>query len=106
MKAVISMRKSQILFFAAIVLGAGTLTAQSGCPGCQIGLPDGLAADTVFLSAADTGRAGILYDSDLSFRLPKTTDPVHAVDPSVPAGLTISHLTISSVVNLPPGLGI
>ncbi len=105
MKAVISMRKFQILFFAAIVLGAGTLTAQSGCPGCQIGLPDGLAADTVFLSAADTGQAGVFYDSDLSFRLPKTTDPVHAVDPSVPAGLTISHLTISSVVNLPPGLG-
>lgn len=80
------------------------LQAQTGCPGCQILLPEGLAEDTVFLSDAVPGQAGVYYNNDLSFRLPKTTTPVNSVDPTVPAGLTISHLSIAAVANLPPGL--
>lgn len=77
------------------------LSAQ--CPGCVIDLPQ-LPADTVYLADAPDGEAGTYYDQDLSFRMPKTTDPVNALDPSIPAGLDIGDIKILAVVNLPPGL--
>lgn len=79
------------------------LAGQSGCPGCTVSLPP-LPADTIYLGTAPDGVAGQYYDGDLSFRMPKTTTPVNAVDPSTPAGLNISNVTIVSVVNVPPGL--
>jgi hypothetical protein len=90
-----------LLFFAGIF--SSKTTAQTGCPGCIINLPP-LPADTIFLSAASEGMAGQYYDTDISFRMPKTTTPVNATDPSTPAGLPISNITINSVVNVPPGL--
>lgn len=76
---------------------------QTGCPGCTIALP-ALPEDTIFLSAAADGQAGAYYNNDISFRMPKTTTPVAAIDPTVPAGLTIQQVTIASLTNLPPGL--
>lgn len=77
--------------------------AQTGCPGCSISLPS-LPADTIYLGDAPDGVAGQYYDGDISFRMPKTTTPVNASDPSTPAGLNISEIKIIAVVNLPPGL--
>ncbi len=98
------MRK-RILFF--IILGAAfmsNISAQSQCPGCQVEVPNTLPADTIYLSDAPNGRAGQPYNGDLSFRMPKTTTPVAANDPTVIPGLNISEITIVSVTNLPPGL--
>lgn len=94
------------LHLLALFLGAFTLglQAQAGCPDCMIELPAGLPEDTIFLSSAADGQVGIYYDSDLSFRMPKTTTPVNATDPDTPPGLGINQITITSVSNLPPGL--
>jgi PKD repeat protein len=79
------------------------LNAQNGCPGCAINLPP-LPADTIYLSDAPDGEAGAYYSGDISFRMPKSTTPVNAMDPSTPAGLAISKINIITAVNLPPGL--
>ena len=91
------------LLLSTLFLLAGIqLSAQSACSNCNVELPASLPADTVYLSDAPDGQAGVFYDGDLSFRLPKTTTPVN--DPDTPPGLTISQITILSVSNLPPGL--
>ncbi|MCB0583773.1 MAG: PKD domain-containing protein, partial [Phaeodactylibacter sp.] len=90
------------LALSLITLG---LYAQSGCPGCIVELPAGLPEDTIYLSSAAEGQVGIFYESDLGFRMPKTTTPVNANDPGTPPGLDINQITIVSVSNLPPGLG-
>ncbi len=81
---------------------AGQIIAQ--CPGCLINVPAGLPEDTIYLGAIPNATVGVYYEQDLSFRLPKTTDPVNANDPSIPAGLTIDEITINSLTNVPPGL--
>ncbi|RMD73324.1 MAG: PKD domain-containing protein, partial [Bacteroidetes bacterium] len=96
------MRK--IVLLLSILTTLGALHAQSGCPGCAISLPDSLAADTIYISAAPDGEAGQYYEADLSFRLPMTTTPVAAVDSTVLPGLDIDQISIQAVVNLPPGL--
>ncbi|MEZ4960625.1 MAG: T9SS type A sorting domain-containing protein [Saprospiraceae bacterium] len=83
------------LFFGSVA------TAQSGCPGCVVNLPQ-LPEDTIYLSSAPDGEAGVYYDGNISFRMPKTTTPVN--DPGTPADLNINKITIVSVVNVPPGL--
>lgn len=87
----------------SISLFAGTLTAQTGCPNCVLDLPE-LPEDTIYLSAAPDGEAGIFYNEDLSFRLPLTTTPVNASDPTIPAGLDIEEFTILAVAGLPAGV--
>lgn len=94
------MRLNFTLLAFALLL-ASQLRGQ--CPGCAINLPS-LPADTIYLSPAPDGEVGVYYSEDISFRLPKTTTPVAAVDPSVPPGLTISQITITSVAFLPPGM--
>lgn len=89
-----------LLFFSTSI----TMAAQSGCPGCVVDLPM-LSADTIFLSEAPDGEAGIFYNQDLSFRLPLTTTPVNASDPTIPAGLPIDEFTILGVAGLPAGMG-
>jgi Secretion system C-terminal sorting domain len=86
----------------SVILSSKTM-AQSGCPGCIVNLPV-LPADTIYLGTTPDGVAGEYYDADMSFRMPKTTTPVNATDPSTPAGLPISNITIVAVVNVPPGL--
>lgn len=85
-------------------LCAFLLQAQSGCPGCAVSVPAGLPADTVYLPNLPDGVAGTAYDQDISFRLPKTTTPVNAIDSTTPPGLTISKFEIVSITGLPPGV--
>ena len=98
------MNIKKYLFFALSILFLGFKTnAQTGCPGCVIMLPD-LPADTVFIGEAPDGQVGQYYDEDISFRMPQTTTPVAATDPSVPPGIDIDKITIAAVTNVPPGL--
>ncbi|MFN0035768.1 MAG: PKD domain-containing protein [Saprospiraceae bacterium] len=78
--------------------------AQTGCPGCAVNVPAGFPADTIYLPDLPDGVKGTPYDRDVSFRLPKTTTPVNAIDSTTPPGLTISKFEILSVDGLPPGL--
>ncbi|MBR9921166.1 MAG: T9SS type A sorting domain-containing protein [Bacteroidetes bacterium] len=73
------------------------------CPGCIVALPT-LPADTIYLTGAPDGEVFVSYNADLSFRLPITTTPVAAVDPTVPPGLPIDEFNITGVAGLPPGL--
>ena len=78
-------------------------SVQAQCPGCIITLPP-LPIDTIYLSPAPDGEVFVPYEADLSFRLPMTTTPVAAVDPTVPPGFTIDEFTITGVSGLPLGL--
>lgn len=89
------------LFFLLIV---NVLNAQTGCPGCTASVPVGLAADTIYLPKIPDGELGKPYDQDISFRMPKTTTPVHAIDSTTPPNLTISKIEILSLEGLPKGL--
>jgi hypothetical protein len=91
-----------ILFFLSVGVFSN-LSAQSGCPGCMIDLPD-LPEDTIYLSPAPDGQVGEYYEEDISFRMPKTTTPVAAVDPDVVPDVAIESITILSVTNVPPRL--
>lgn len=77
--------------------------AQSGCPDCQISLPP-LPQDTIYTDSIPPGQYGVTYLEDISFRMPKTTTPVHAVDPGVPPGITLDNIEITSVTGLPAGI--
>jgi hypothetical protein len=77
---------------------------QSGCPGCLVNVPSGFPADTIFLPDLPDGEKGTTYQQDVSFRLPKTTTPVNAIDSTTPPGLTITKFEILSVEGLPAGL--
>lgn len=80
------------------------LTGQTGCPGCLVNLPAGLPVDTVYLPSVPDGQVGVAYNQDISFRMPKTTTPVAAIDSTTPPGITISSIEIVSVDGIPPGL--
>lgn len=97
------MTKNRLLLLIVFTGMVNCLQAQSGCPGCNIDLPS-LPADTLYLAPAPDGEAGVYYEEDIGFRLPKTTTPVHEIDPSTPAGLDINSIEIISLVGLPPGL--
>lgn len=88
-------------FFAQLI---AFLPAQSGCPGCLVNLPAGLPDDTLFLQPIPDGQQGVPYDADITFRVPKTSTPVHAVDSTTPPNLPISKIEIISVDGLPYGL--
>ena len=79
------------LFFANL------FHAQTGCPGCLVNLPAGFPADTIYLPDLPDGVKGTPYDHDVSFRLPKTTTPVNAVDSTTPPGSPINKFEILSV---------
>ena len=80
------------------------LSAQSGCPGCIVDVPAGLPDDTLFLAPIPDGTLGSAYDQDISFRVPKSTTPVNAIDSITPPGLPISKIEIVGVDGLPAGL--
>lgn len=78
--------------------------AQTGCPGCIVSVPASFPADTIYLPDLPDGVKGTPYNHDVSFRLPKTTTPVNAIDSTTPPGITISKFEILSFEGLPPGL--
>lgn len=90
--------------FLLILTTAFHLSAQTGCPGCQVSVPAGFPADTIYLPAFPDGLEGQPYNKDYSFRMPKTTTPVAAVDSTVPPNLPISSIEILSLDGLPQGL--
>ncbi|MEM8909798.1 MAG: PKD domain-containing protein, partial [Bacteroidota bacterium] len=97
------MMKSFLLHLFILLVGSTTsLFAQ--CPNCLVALPTSLPADTLFLSPMADGEVGLPYLQDLSFRMPLSTDPVNAIDPGVPGGLSINEITLLSIANVPPGL--
>ncbi|MCA0237112.1 MAG: T9SS type A sorting domain-containing protein [Bacteroidetes bacterium] len=98
------MRLLYLFSICILLLFIQTLNAQSGCPGCQTNLPANLPEDTLFLQDIPDGQNGLAYSQDISFRMPKTTTPVYAVDSITPPGLTISKIEIVSVDGLPQGL--
>ncbi len=73
------------------------------CDECIVSLPT-LPEDTLFLSSMPDGTVGTNYSEALSFRMPKTTTPVNAIDPGTPAGLDIQNITLISINNLPVGM--
>ncbi|MBK8965896.1 MAG: T9SS type A sorting domain-containing protein [Lewinellaceae bacterium] len=96
--------RQHFLIFCLIIFVQTCLSAQIGCPGCALNLPAGLPVDTLYLPPLPDGEKGTPYDEDISFRVPKTTTPVHAVDSTTPPGLTISKIEIVSIEGMPPGL--
>ena len=80
----------------------GNITGQN-CNECIITLPT-LPEDTLFLTPMPDGTVGANYTEALSFRMPKTTTPVNAIDPGTPADLDIEKITLVSINNLPTGL--
>ncbi|MCC6410300.1 MAG: T9SS type A sorting domain-containing protein [Saprospiraceae bacterium] len=94
-----------IRFAAALLLllACSYADAQTGCPGCTVNLPT-LPDDTLYLAPMPDGVIGQPYDADLSFRVPKTTTPVHAVDSTTPPGLPISKIEVTGVEGLPAGM--
>jgi hypothetical protein len=90
--------------FLACFFQTLALSAQVGCPGCVTQVNPAFPADTLYLQPIPDGVIGTAYDQDISFRMPKTTTPVNAVDSTTPAGLPISKLEILGVDGLPPGL--
>ncbi|MBK6998270.1 MAG: T9SS type A sorting domain-containing protein [Lewinellaceae bacterium] len=86
------------LFFSTI------FHAQTGCPGCVVNVPASFPADTIYLPDLPDGVKGTPYNEDVSFRLPKTTTPVNAIDSTTPPGLTITKFEILAIDGLPPGL--
>jgi hypothetical protein len=96
------MMQTRLLLLLPLLGFFGNLQAQ--CPGCVIDLPGNFPADTIYLGPAPDGEAGAYYNQDISFRMPMSTTPVSAIDPTTPPGLPISSIQIVSVGNLPPGV--
>lgn len=67
-------------------------------------VPSSFPADTIYLPDLPDGEKGTAYQQDVSFRLPKTTTPVNAIDSTTPPGLTITKFEILSLEGLPAGL--
>lgn len=98
------MKQILLSFLCFSALFINSLNAQTGCPGCTVNLPAGLPADTLYLQNLPDGEKGKFYNQDISFRMPTTTTPVHAIDTTTPAGLPISKIEIVSIEGVPPGL--
>jgi PKD repeat protein len=106
LSALFKMKLLPPLYLITLVLTTVSFSqalSQTPCGDCQIDLPE-LPADTLFLTAAPDGQTNVLYDADISFRVPMTTTPVAAVDTTVPPGIALSNIEINSLTNVPPGL--
>lgn len=103
-KPIVFMRQLLLTLCFTALFSPSIFYGQTGCPGCLVNVPAGFPADTIFLPDLPDGVKGTPYDMDVSFRLPKTTTPVNAIDSTTPPGLTISKFEILSVEGLPAGL--
>ena len=98
------MRQLILVFFCFSAISVFHVNAQFGCPGCTVNLPSNLPADTLYLQNLPDGKKGDYYNQNISFRMPMTTTPVHAVDSTTPPGLAISKIEIVAIEGVPPGL--
>jgi hypothetical protein len=98
------MRQLLLAICFSTIFSSQVFHAQTGCPGCVVSVPASFPADTIYLPELPDGIKGTPYNQDVSFRLPKTTTPVNAIDSTTPPGLTISKFEILSVDGLPAGL--
>lgn len=89
--------------FLFFLLNFSLFAQQGDCPACTTSLPT-LPEDTLFISELPVGTVGQNYTGELSFRMPKTTTPVNAIDPGTPAGLNINEINLLSINNIPAGL--
>lgn len=97
------MRFSVLSACLGSLLLANSAFSQAGCPACTTDLPL-LPQDTLYLDSAEVGIVGTFYENSISFRLPKSTTPVAAVDSTILPGLPINGIRILSFAGLPPGL--
>jgi len=98
------MTKSVISAMLLLFSIASWAQGQNACPTCTTQLPQTLPADTLYLAPAPNGRVGEFYSADISFRVPRSTTPVAAVDTTVVPGITINRITVTGLTNLPAGL--
>lgn len=96
--------RQHLLSFCFFFFVLAQVSAQTGCPGCVINLPAGLPEDTLYLPVLPDAEKGVPYNQDISFRVPKTTTPVYAIDSTTPPGLTITKIEIVGIEDMPPGL--
>ncbi len=94
----------QFLTLSFLFLITTNLQGQSGCPGCQINVPNNLGVDTIYLDSVPSGMANMAYSQDVSFRLPMTTTPVAATDSTISPGIGLDEIKITQINNLPPGI--
>jgi len=97
------MRKFTLLSLLSFFLSIHITLAQTGCPGCELDLPE-LPIDTIYIGELPDGSLGSPYEADVSFRLPKTTTPVAERDTTVTPGLTIDEIIIKEIRGLPEGM--
>lgn len=96
-------KKSASLLALISLLSYG-LAAQTGCPDCELTLPDAIQQDTFYLQEFPDGEFRIAYEENVSFRLPTNTSQILYLIPSLPAGIGVGELAIKSINNLPAGL--
>lgn len=92
-----------VLLFLVGSLNYG-LVAQTGCPDCEIVLPDSIGVDTFYLQEFPDGEFRVGYDESITYRLPTNTSQLLFLLPDLPAGIGIGKLSIKSINNLPAGL--
>ncbi len=90
-----------LLFFFVSSFG---LIAQTGCPNCEIILPDSIGTDTFYLQEFPEGEFRTSYDESITYRLPTNTSQLLFLLPDLPTGIGIGKLSIKSINNLPAGL--
>ncbi len=91
-------------FFVSCFFFSTSLNAQTGCPGCISIVPGTLSEDTFYIAPIPDATKGQVYEEDMGFRMPKTTSPIAAQDPSVPAGINLDEIKVNSISGLPPGM--
>ncbi len=91
------------LCLVAVLLLAVAYQAAAQCPACTVTIPT-MPGDTIYLDTFPPAQKNQPYLEELSFRLPYTTTPITALDPSTPGGLDLTSITVTSISGLPLGM--
>jgi hypothetical protein len=96
---------TNLCLLLVLVLGL-SYQANAQCPACTINVPGAatMPVDTIFLDTFPPAQKNQPYLQELSFRLPQTTTPIAALDPTTPTGLSLTSVTITGVSGLPLGM--
>lgn len=95
------LNQTYFLFFFVGMLTWNSAIAQ--CPNCTINLPP-MPVDTIYLDTFPDAYQNQYYEEEVSFRLPMTTTPLAAYDPSVPSGINLTGFEIVGISGFPLGL--